>query len=148
VQPFPHHYDVEAAATVGGDVMLAGRSLPPLASAAPAEFGGPGTRWSPETLLVAAVADCFVLTFRAMAITAKLPWTSLACDVVGTLDRVDHEIRFTDFHLRVRLQIPEGTNEGQAQRLVEKVERNCLVANSLKARVHLERTVEVARTAA
>jgi peroxiredoxin-like protein len=122
--------------------------LPPLASAAPAEFGGPGTEWSPETLLVAAVADCFVLTFRAMATTAKLPWTSLACDVVGTLDRVDHEILFTDFHLRVRLHISEGTNEGQAQRLVEKVERNCLVANSLKAHVHLERTVEVARTAA
>jgi len=148
VQPFPHHYDVEAAATVAGDVMIGGRSLPPLASASPAEFGGPGTRWSPETLLVAAVAACFVMTFRAMAMTAKLSWTSLDCDVVGTLDRVDHEIRFTEFHLRVRLQIPEDTNEGQAQRLIEKVERNCLVANSLKARVHLDRTVEVARNAA
>ena len=148
MQPFPHHYEVRAAATVTGDVMLGGVKLPPLASDAPAEFGGAGDRWSPETLLVAAVADCFVLTFRVRAMMAKLPWTSLACDVVGTLDRVDNVTRFTEFHLRARLQVPDGTTEAQAQRVIEKAEQTCLVANSLNAIVHLERTVEVERTAA
>ena len=148
MQPFPHHYEVTAAATVTGDVMLGGMKLPPLSSAAPAEFGGAGDRWSPETLLVAAVADCFVLTFRARAMMAKLPWTSLACDVVGTLDRVDNVTRFTEFHLRARLQVPDGTTEAQAQRVIEKAEQTCLVANSLNAVVHLEGTVEVARAAA
>ena len=148
MQPFPHHYEVRAAAAVTGDVMLGGMKLPPLASGAPAEFGGAGDRWSPETLLVAAVADCFVLTFRARAMMAKLPWTSLACDVVGTLDRVDNVTRFTEFHLRARLQVPDGTTEAQAQRVIEKAEEACLVANSLNAIVHLEGTVEVERTAA
>jgi organic hydroperoxide reductase OsmC/OhrA len=148
VQPFPHHYEVRAAATVTGDVVLGGKKLPPVASAAPAELGGPGDRWSPETLLVAAVADCFVLTFRVRAMMAKLPWTSLACDVVGTLDRVDNVTRFTEFRLRARLQVPDGTTEAQAQRVIEKAEQTCLVANSLNAIVHLEGTVEVERTAA
>ena len=101
-----------------------------------------------ETLLVAAVADCFVLTFRVRAMLAKLPWTSLACDVVGTLDRVDNVTRFTKFQLRVRLQVPDGTTQAQAQRVIERAEQTCLVANSLNATVHLEGTVEVERRAA
>ena len=35
-------------------------------SAPPKEFDGPGDQWSPEQLLTAAVADCFVLNFRTM----------------------------------------------------------------------------------
>jgi organic hydroperoxide reductase OsmC/OhrA len=31
------------------------------------QLGGPGGQWSPETLLVAAAAECFILTFRAVA---------------------------------------------------------------------------------
>ena len=62
MQAFPHHYAVVATADMHSDVALEGKGLPPIASAPPTEFGGPGDRWSPETLLVAAVADCFVLT--------------------------------------------------------------------------------------
>ncbi len=68
--------------------------------------------------------------------------------VVGTLDRVNNVTRFTAFHLRARLQVPDGTTEVQAQRVIAKAEQTCLVANSLNAVVHLEGTVEVERTAA
>lgn len=64
MQQFPHHYSIVAKADTQGDVVLAGERLPPIPSAPPTEFGGPGDRWSPETLLVAAVADCFVLARR------------------------------------------------------------------------------------
>src|SRR6185437_15854167 len=59
MQPFPHRYEVSARASAEGDVTLESYQLPALKSASPAEFGGPGDRWSPETLLVGAVADCF-----------------------------------------------------------------------------------------
>jgi hypothetical protein len=36
---------------------------------------------------VAAVADCFALTFRAVAKASQLQWTKLLCDADGTLDR-------------------------------------------------------------
>ena len=65
MHPFPHNYGVSAHATPVSDVAIEGATLPSIQSAPPAEFGGPGDRWSPETLLVAAVADCFILTFRA-----------------------------------------------------------------------------------
>ncbi len=144
MHPYPHRYLVQAQGDATGNVQVAAESLPTLETNAPPEFDGPGDRWSPETLLVAAVADCFVLTFRAIARLSKLPWLSLACDVVGTVDRVERVTQFTGFVVRARLRVPVGTNQDQARRLLTKAEETCLVTNSLKARSHLEADVEVA----
>jgi organic hydroperoxide reductase OsmC/OhrA len=144
MKDFPHEYRVAATAEVAGDVALESPALPPLASAPPAEFGGPGDRWSPETLLVAAVADCFILTFRAVATAARLAWTSVHCEVEGTLDRIERSTQFTAFRVRAMLAVPPGTDEEQARRALDRAEQACLVSNSLKARVHLETHVSVA----
>lgn len=143
MQEFPHRYSVAAVADPEGEVVLESDRLPSLASAPPAEFGGPGDQWSPETLLVAAIADCFILTFRAIARASKLPWVSLRCDVEGTLDRVERVIQFTGFRVRASLRVPVGTHEEQARRLLAKAEQSCLITNSLKGTSHLEAQVEV-----
>jgi organic hydroperoxide reductase OsmC/OhrA len=138
MQPFPHHYQVSAAADLEGDVSLESERLPTLASAPPVEFGGPGDRWSPETLLVASVADCFMLTFRAIAQFSRLAWTSLSCEVTGTVDRIDRVTQFTGFVVRARLRVPGGVNAEQARRLLVRAEETCLVTASLKAQPQLE----------
>lgn len=143
MKEFPHHYSVAAVANPEGDVALQSDQLLSLASAPPAEFGGPGDRWSPETLLVAALADCFVLTFRAIARASKLSWLSLRCDIDGTLDRVERVTQFTGFTIRASLRVPPGTNEEQAMRLLARAEQSCLITNSLKGAAHLEAKVEI-----
>ena len=143
MQAFPHHYSVSASAHRIGDVAVEGEDLPAIQSAPPVAFGGPGDRWSPETLLVAAVADCFVLTFRAIAEASHLPWISLTCEAEGTLDRIERVTQFTEVKIRARLQLPAGADEEQAQRLLTKAEQNCLVTNSLKATAHLDAVVDV-----
>jgi organic hydroperoxide reductase OsmC/OhrA len=143
MQTFPHHYAVSASATAEGDVALESARLAPLRSAPPAEFGGPGDLWSPETLLIAAVADCFVLTFRAIAGVSRFPWISLTCDIAGTVDRVERVTQFTQFAIRARLRVPPGTKEDQALRLLTRAEDTCLVTNSLKVKPRLEVVVDV-----
>ena len=143
MQQFPHHYSIIAKAHAEGDVALEGERLPAIASAPPTEFGGPGDRWSPETLLVAAVIDCFVLTFRAIAGMSRFPWLSLECSATGTVDRVERITQFTALELHARLRIPAGAKEDQAQRLLSKAEETCLVTNSLKVRPHLNAIVEL-----
>ena len=142
MQPFPHHYSVTALASAEGEVQLESERLPVLASAPPSEFGGPGDRWSPESLCVGAVADCFVLTFRAIARASKLPWTSLRCNAEGTLDRIERVTQFTSFLLRATLQVPPGTDEARARQLLERAEQTCLISQSLKGTSHLEAKVE------
>ena len=147
MQQFPHHYTISATASREGDVALDGNRLPQLASAPPAEFDGPGDRWSPETLVVAAVADCFVLTFRAIAKLSRLSWTTLTCEASGTVDRVDRVTQFTAFSVRASLEVPESTNEEQAKRLLARAEQTCLITNSLKATCHLDTEVRVVQPA-
>ena len=144
MQDFPHHYAVTASGSPGGDVALSSAGLPVLLSAPPTEFGGPGDRWSPETMLVAAVGDCFILTFRAVARASKLPWESLACDVVGALDRVDRVTQFTSFQVHATLTVAPGADVDQAHKALERAEHACLVTNSLKAAVQLETKVLIA----
>ena len=142
MKSFPHEYAVTAVGSSDGDLALRADRLPVLHSAPPPEFGGPGDRWSPETLLVAAVADCFVLTFRGVARALELPWISLHCEASGTLDRVERVPQFTRFRLRVHLSVLEGTSQELARRALEKAEHGCLITNSLKATSELETAVE------
>ncbi len=146
MQNLPHHYAVSAAVNSEINVKLTSPGLTPIDSAPPAEFGGPGDRWSPETLLVAAVADCFILTFRAIARASKFNWVSLSCDVDGVLDRVDNVSRFTEFRLNVVLDAPSGTDGQKAMRLLEKSERSCLITNSLTAETHLDAELRIAES--
>lgn len=143
MQDLPHHYQVNASAEVDGNVALKADDLPQLITAPPAEFGGPGDQWSPETLLVGAVANCFVLTFRAIARASKLDWKNLECSAEGVLDRVDKVTRFTEVKITARLTVPARTNVDKAQRLMEKSEAACLVTRSLLAEAHLDAEVIV-----
>lgn len=138
MKDLPHHYHVTASAEAEGLVSVDGDNLPAIATAPPPEFGGPEDRWSPETLLTAAVANCFILSFRAIARASKLPWQALECDVEGVLDRTDRKLHFTEFVVRARLQAPADTNLARAQRLLEKAEQSCLITNSLTAACRLE----------
>jgi len=141
---YPHHYTVRAAGRAEGSVALAADRLPSLSSAPPQQFGGPGDQWSPETLLVAAAADCLILTFRAIARASKLPWLSLDCDAEGVLDRVDGVTRFTQMRMNARLALPAGGDAERARRLLEKAEKTCLVTCSLKAEPVLTADVTIA----
>lgn len=143
MQDFPHQYRVSANAKAAGNVVLSSSGVPDLPSAAPAEFGGPGDQWSPESLLVAAVADCFILSFRAIARASQFDWESLTCDVDGKLERVDRVTQFTHFEVSATLALAPGSDEAKAQRLLEKAEQACLITNSLKADTHLKTSVRI-----
>ena len=101
-------------------------------------------RWTARlvfALLCAAVADCFVLSFRAVARASKLEWTSLDARAEATLDRVDGRTYFTEVVVHATLRVPAGTDRDRATKLLEKSEHVCLVSNSLVAQRRLEPTV-------
>ena len=139
----PHHY--HASATVQGDlVRVTSPELSQLETAAPVEFGGPGHLWSPETLFTAAIANCFVLTFKAIARVSDLKWAGIECDVETVLDRIDHKTQFTKAIVKVRLTVNEAGDAERARMLLQKVETNCLISNSLKTAIRLEPEILVA----
>jgi organic hydroperoxide reductase OsmC/OhrA len=144
MHPLPHTYSVTAVAGTDTNVSLSAPGLSTIMSAGPVEFGGPGDQWSPEALLVAAVADCFILSFRAIARAARLDWLDLDCKVDGFLDRVDGGLRFTGFNVRASLTIPTEDQRAKAEGLLQKAEHACLITNSLIAGSQLEAEVTIA----
>ena len=143
MHPFPHTYSVSANATTNSVVTLSADGVEPISSAPPVEFGGPGDEWSPESLLVAAVADCFILSFRAIARASRLDWSDLSCEVDGALDKQDGGPRFTGFNVRASVTIDNKDNADKAEKLLHKAENACLITNSLIAESHLETEVNI-----
>lgn len=141
MHPYPHLYRADASAVAAGTVTVASAGLPDLETAPPVEFDGPGNAWSPETLLCAAVADCFILTFRAVARASKFEWSRLECRVEGTLDRAHGVAQFTKFTVHATLAVLGKVDEAKARLLLEKAEHTCLVSNSLSSERVLQTTV-------
>lgn len=147
MQDFPHRY--QASAISSGDfVRLDSPGLPSLETAAPAAFGGPGDRWSPETILTGAIANCFILTFKAVARASRLDWIHITCEVDAILDRVERVTRFTGATATARLTVDDESKREHAERVLRKSEEGCLVSNSLATEVNLVTEVVVAASAA
>ncbi|HET9473275.1 MAG TPA: OsmC family protein [Steroidobacteraceae bacterium] len=132
MHPYPHLYQAAATGKPTGTLKVTSPKLPDIETAPPPEFDGPGGVWSPETLLCAAVADCFILTFRAVSRAAKFDWLGLQCRVEGTLERVDGQSQFTRFATHATLSVPAGADASKARALLERAEHGCLVSNSLR----------------
>ena len=140
---FPHHYVVTANADAGNSSVAVNSSgLTTLSTDAPAEFGGPGDAWSPETLLMAAVADCFILSFRAIAHASKVQWQSIDCEATGTLDRVERTNKFTQVNLNVSVNVGQETDEEKLLKVLHKAEDSCLITNSMTAGVSLNTNIQ------
>ena len=143
MQELPHLYRAGAQGKPEGHVHVSADAVETIVTAPPPEFGGPGDRWSPETLLVAAIANCFVLSFRAIARASRLPWTSLDCHADGKLERIEGTMKFTEFVVHATLHVPPGTPEEKAHRILEKAETTCLVSNSMSASRRLNAMINV-----
>ena len=146
MHPYPHTYTAAAGGDTTGVVAVTSADRPGLQTAAPPEFEGPLGVWSPETLLCASLADCFILTFRAVSRAARMEWTRLECRVEGVLERVDRQSQFTRFTTFATLTIPENTDLAKAHEMLERAEQGCLIANSLRGGRSLEVQVLVAHS--
>ena len=72
MHPYPHLYEASAEGAPVDVIQVTSAGLPAIATTPPPQFDGPEGSWSPETLLCASVADCLILTFRAIARASKL----------------------------------------------------------------------------
>jgi len=104
---------------------------------APVEFAGEPGLWTPEHLLVSALATCFVTTLRFIAEKSKLEVVALETSVEGILEKVDGGFRFTRFILRPTLTIAREDDRELGLRLLQKAERACLISRSLNGQVEM-----------
>jgi len=113
---------------------------------APPEFGGLEGRWTPESLLLCAIAGCYTTTFRAIAEYSNFEYADLEVQVEGTIQKVESGYAFTEIILRPNLSLTSAEEEARGSRLLQKAKTLCLVSRALSVPQVFEPHMQVNKT--
>ncbi|GAA1731004.1 OsmC family protein [Aeromicrobium alkaliterrae] len=151
-----HHYAVDVSwqgnrgtgtsgyREYGRDVLLRASGKPDLPGSADAPFRGSADRWNPEELLLAALAQCHLLSYLHSAVQHGVVVVDYTDDAVGTMEQVGQGGRFTSVTLRPRVTITDAAMTDVALAIHEEASRNCFIAASVSFPVLHEPVVAVA----
>jgi organic hydroperoxide reductase OsmC/OhrA len=109
----------------------------------PPAFGGLEGRWTPEDLLLCAIASCYTTTFRALADNSKFAYTDLQVEVDSAISRAGTGYNFGQVLIRAYLMIPREEERAQAIKLLHKAKELCLVSRALSVEQKFEPRVQV-----
>jgi peroxiredoxin-like protein len=101
---------------------------------APVAFGGLEGRWTPEDLLLNAIASCYTTTFHVVAEHSELAYSDLEVEVEGIIQKTGSGYSFDEIIIRPTLAIGGEQEKMQALRLLEKAKTLCLVSRAVSVR--------------
>ncbi len=146
----PHYYNVDINwATERKGVMCSPELNKDAGScitvATPPEFpkGMPGI-WSPEHLFTAAVSSCLMTTFLSIAENSKLEFSHFSCKSKGKLEQVDGKFMMSEILLEPTVTIADEKDREKAERVLSKSEAACLISNSVRSKVTMTTTINIA----
>lgn len=131
-------YQVDMDWSHGPTGTVVSEGLPAIEVSAPPEFHGEPGRWTPEHLLTASAASCFMATFLAVARFQKIAVQGFRLRAIARLEKLPAEgYRFTEITLAPEICVAQDDVE-KTLKVLEKAEKNCFVAKSLRATLQVE----------
>jgi len=112
--------------------------------AAPPQFGGLEGRWTPEDMLLSAVASCFTTTFQAVAGYSKFEFLDLEVQVEGTVAKTSTGYAFTGILIRPKLTVADENALSRGLDLLKKAKTLCLVSRALAIEQRFDAQIEIA----
>ena len=109
----------------------------------PPAFGGLEGRWTPEELLLGAIASCYTTTFRVLADNSKLVYIDLQVETEGAITRADTGYNFGQVLIHANLMIRLEEDRTRAIKLLHKTKELCLVSRALSVEQKFEPLVQV-----
>ena len=125
------------------DVVLRAAGKPALEGSADPTFRGDASRWNPEELLVAALAQCHLLSYLHMAVTHGVVVTAYTDAPVGTMVQQGVGGHFTRVLLRPVVTVADESQVETALRIHHDAGEACFIASSVNFPVDHEPTVRV-----
>lgn len=115
---------------------------PPIAGSSDPVFRGEADRWNPEQLLIAAAAQCHLLSYLHQCADAAVVVTSYADSATGTMvETADGGGHFTEITLRPLVTVADESMVAKAVELHTVAHRACFICASLNFAVRHEPTV-------
>ena len=127
-----HEYRVSAWWASGRTGLVKSHSAPiAIHFSSSPDFGGLEGRWTPEDLLLASLASCFTVTFRALAQRESFEYTDLEVSVETTLKKSEAGYSLNEFIIRPTLTVLFDDDREQGMMLLKKTKGVCLVSNAI-----------------
>jgi organic hydroperoxide reductase OsmC/OhrA len=129
----------------GRDHSLSAQGKPDIAGSSDPVFRGDRDRWNPEELLLAALAQCHLLSYLHVAATAGVVVVAYTDDSVGTMTQTrDGGGHFTGVTLRPSVTVADPSQVELAQSLHTRAAELCFIASSVNFPVGHEPTTRSA----
>ncbi|MFK3979627.1 OsmC family protein [Micromonospora sp. NPDC050397] len=120
---------------------------PPLLGSSDPTFRGEPDRWNPEQLLLAALAQCHMLSYLHRCVVAGVVVTGYTDNPHGEMaETPDGGGHFTEVVLRPRVTVASPEMVEPAREQHEAAQRLCFIANSVNFPVRHEPVIVVAGT--
>ena len=100
-------------------------------------------RWTPEDLLLCAVASCYTTTFRTLAEYSKFEYTDLQVEADSVISKGATGYNFGEVSIRANLMISQEEERARAIKLLHKAKELCLVSRALSVEQRFEPHVQV-----
>jgi organic hydroperoxide reductase OsmC/OhrA len=145
LEKITHTYDVNLAWDVEQDQALlrAGNRMPILVSAPP-EFHGSDSVWSPEHLILASIASCYVTTFMYFAKLLKVKVRDLKVTAKVDIEKEGKGMfEATKFIIQPTIDFHNDPGSHIVENLLDKAKRYCIVSNSVKGEVVITPTIRI-----
>ena len=125
---------------------LSASGKPNIVVGSPPEFKGEADIWAPEELLVGSLNTCIMLTFLTLAQAKGLTPVGYESEADGQLENIEGKYRITKITVRPRVSLKGKAEFELAREIMEHVEVQCFISNSIKSTVTLTAEFVVARS--
>ncbi|CAN5369755.1 OsmC family protein [soil metagenome] len=102
-----------------------------LPASADRTFHGDRDRWNPEELLLAALAECHMLSYLHVAVQHGVVVTAYTDSAVGTMQQVGQGGHFTSATLRPVVTLADPSQAERANSLHHEASQLCFIAQSV-----------------
>lgn len=113
------------------DMLVEPAGKAPILGSAGARFFGDDSRYNPEDLMLASLAECHLLTYLALAAKAGIRMTSFRVEVSGVLGQEGGKTRFVSATLVPVVAFEPGTDLARAASLHQEAHEQCFMSNSV-----------------
>jgi len=112
-------------------VLLTAEGKPRLLGSADPTFRGDASRWNPEELLLAALAQCHLLSYLHSAVTHGVVVTAYTDSPTGVMEQAGQGGHFTSVVLRPQVTVADPSMIQTAQDIHREASENCFIAASV-----------------
>jgi len=114
---------------------------PEICVATPPDFGGPHNNWSPEQLLISAVAGCLMTSALYYLEKAGVGLRSYISNAIGTVDKTPEGLAFTRVRVEISITVADASHVEKARKAAARAEKSCPISRALQCFVEVHAVV-------